>query len=56
MKNNKKKFEGENEKGNDTKSNISQNESHQPLASDLQGNINFKLLNSNQNLFQKNSK
>ena len=56
MKNNKKKFEGENEKGNDTKSNISQNESHQPLASDLQGNINFKLLNSNQNLFQKNQK
>ena len=39
---------------NETKSNISQNESHQPLNSDLQQNINFRLLNANHgNLFQK---
>ena len=55
MKNSKRK--NDEEKVNDTKSNISQNESHQPLNSDLQQNINFRLLNANQgNLFQKNQK
>ena len=45
------------EKVNETKSNISQNESHQPLNSELNQNINFRLLNSNKNnLFQKNQK
>ena len=45
------------EKVNETKSNISQNESHQPLNSDLQQNINFRLLNANHgNLFQKGQK
>ena len=42
------------EKLNDTKTNISQNESHQPLNSDLQQNINFRILNANRgNLHQK---
>ena len=55
MKNNQKK--NDDEKVNDTKSNISQNESHQPLNSDLQQNINFRLLNANRgNLFQKGQK
>ena len=55
MKNNQKK--NDDEKINDTKSNISQNESHQPLNSDLQQNINFRLLNANRgNLFQKGQK
>ena len=53
-KNSKKKDE---EKVNESKSNISQNESHQPLNSDLNQNINFRLLNQNHsNLFQKGKK
>ena len=45
------------EKVNDTKSNISQNESHQPLNSDLQQSINFRILNANKgNLSQKGQK
>ena len=52
MKNNSKK--NDEEKVNDTKSNISQNESHQPLNSEFQQNINFRLLNqNNSNLYQK---
>ena len=51
MKNNSKK--NDEEKVNDTKSNISQNESHQPLNSEFQQNINFRLLNQN-NMHQKN--
>ena len=55
MKNNSKG--NDEEKVNDTKSNISQNESHQPLNSDFQQNINFRLLNqNNSNLFQKGKK
>ena len=55
MKNNHKK--NDEEKVNETKSNISQNESHQPLNSDLNQNINFRLLNANKgNLFQKGQK
>ena len=55
MKNNSKK--NDEEKVNDTKSNISQNESHQPLNSDFNQNINFRLLNQNHsNLYQKNKK
>ena len=55
MKNNSKI--NDEEKVNDTKSNISQNESHQPLNSDFQQNINFRLLNQNHsNLYQKNKK
>ena len=55
MKNNSKI--NDEEKVNDTKSNISQNESHQPLNSDFQQNINFRLLNANRgNLFQKGQK
>ena len=55
MKNNSK--QNDEEKVNDTKSNISQNESHQPLNSDFQQNINFRLLNqNNSNLFPKNKK
>ena len=53
MKNNRKNDE---EKVNETRSNISQNESHQPLNSELNQNINFRILNANQNLFQKSSK
>ena len=54
MKNN---YKNNDEKVNDTKSNISQNESHQPLNSDLNQNINFRLLNANHgNHFQKSSK
>ena len=45
------------EKVNDTKSNISQNESHQPLNSDLQQSINFRILNASRgNLSQKGQK
>ena len=55
MKLNQKK--NDEEKVNETKSNISQNESHQPLNSELNQNINFRLLNANKNnLFQKNQK
>ena len=55
MKNNSKK--NDEEKVNETKSNISQNESHQPLNSDFNQNINFRLLNQNHsNLYQKNKK
>ena len=55
MKNNSKK--NDEEKVNDTKSNISQNESHQPLNSEFQQNINFRLLNqNNSNLYQKGKK
>ena len=55
MKNNSKKIDEE--KVNDTKSNISQNESHQPLNSEFQQNINFRLLNqNNSNLYQKGKK
>ena len=55
MKSNQRK--NDDEKVNETKSNISQNESHQPLNSDLQQNINFRLLNANRgNLFQKGQK
>ena len=55
MKNNSRK--NDEEKVNETKSNISQNESHQPLNSDLQQNINFRILNANKgNLFQKGQK
>ena len=55
MKNNSKKKDEE--KVNESKSNISQNESHQPLNSDLNQNINFRLLNQNHsNLFQKGKK
>ena len=55
MKNNSKK--NDEEKVNETKSNISQNESHQPLNSDFNQNINFRLLNqNNSNLYQKNKK
>ena len=55
MKNNSKK--NDEEKVNESKSNISQNESHQPLNSDLNQNINFRLLNQNHsNLFQKGKK
>ena len=55
MKNNHKK--NDEEKVNETKSNISQNESHQPLNSEFQQNINFRLLNqNNSNLFQKGKK
>ena len=55
MKNNQRN--NDDEKVNETKSNISQNESHQPLNSDLQQNINFRLLNANHgNLFQKGQK
>ena len=55
MKNNSKK--NDEEKVNDTKSNISQNESHQPLNSEFQQNINFRLLNQNNSkLFQKGKK
>ena len=55
MKNNSKN--NDEEKVNDTKSNISQNESHQPLNSEFQQNINFRLLNqNNSNLFQKGKK
>ena len=55
MKNNSKKYDEE--KVNETKSNISQNESHQPLNSDFNQNINFRLLNQNHsNLYQKNKK
>ena len=55
MKNNSKK--NEEEKVNDTKSNISQNESHQPLNSEFQQNINFRLLNQNNSgLYQKGKK
>jgi CRP-like cAMP-binding protein len=46
MKNKLNKQKNDDEKINDTKSNISQNESHQPLNSELQQNINFRLLNS----------
>ena len=56
MKNNNSKKIDE-EKVNDTKSNISQNESHQPLNSEFQQNINFRLLNqNNSNLYQKGKK
>ena len=55
MKNNSKK--NDEEKLNETKSNISQNESHQPLYSDFNQNINFRLLNQNHsNLYQKGKK
>ena len=55
MKNNLKKRDEE--KVNETKSNISQNESHQPLNSDLHQNINFRLLNQNiSNVSQKGKK
>ena len=55
MKKNSKK--NDEEKVNETKSNISQNESHQPLNSDFNQNINFRLLNQNHsNLYQKNKK
>ena len=55
MINNSKKIDEE--KVNDTKSNISQNESHQPLNSEFQQNINFRLLNqNNSNLYQKGKK
>ena len=55
MKNNSKK--NDEEKVNETKSNISQNESHQPLNSDFNQNINFRLLNQNHsNLYQKGKK
>ena len=55
MKNNSKK--NDEEKVNETKSNISQNESHQPLYSDFNQNINFRLLNQNHsNLYQKGKK
>ena len=55
MKKNSKK--NDEEKVNETKSNISQNESHQPLNSDFNQNINFRLLNqNNSNLYQKNKK
>jgi len=55
MKNNSRK--NDEEKVNETKSNISQNESHQPLNSDLQQSINFRILNANKgNLFQKGQK
>ena len=50
----KNKLKNDEEKVNETKSNISQNESHQPLNSDFQNNINFRLLNQNKNnLYQK---
>ena len=50
----KNKIKNDEEKVNETKSNISQNESHQPLNSDFQNNINFRLLNQNKNnLYQK---
>jgi len=50
----KNKSKNDEEKVNETKSNISQNESHQPLNSDFQQNINFRLLNQNKNnLYQK---
>jgi len=55
MKNNHKK--NDEEKVNDTRSNISQNESHQPLNSEINQNINFRILNANKgNLFQKGQK
>jgi len=55
MKNNHKKYDEE--KVNETKTNISQNESHQPLNSEINQNINFRILNANKgNLFQKGQK
>ena len=55
MKNNHKK--NDEEKVNDTRSNISQNESHQPLNSEFNQNINFRILNANKgNLYQKGQK
>ena len=57
MKNKLNQKKNDDEKVNDTKSNISQNESHQPLNSELQQNINFRLLNSiGGNLSQKGQK
>ena len=57
MKNKLSQKKNDDEKINDTKSNISQNESHQPLNSELQQNINFRLLNSiGGNLSQKGQK
>lgn len=52
--NNQKKLDYE-EKANETKTNISQNESHQPLNSDTHGNATFNLLNAGKtgNLFHK---
>ena len=51
MKNNK--IKNDEEKVNETKSNISQNESHQPLNSELNQNINFRLLNQNRSNLQQ---